>query len=273
MNVSVSLWTYVTLINNKEMSVSEVIRHMHKNGIQYVEVLDCFLPTDEAKQEALKTIKELKMKVSSYSIGNNFVCGEETRLAQVEKVKNACKYAKMFETNTIRVFCGDVREGYDFEKAFDLIVKSFKECVKVAEKEDIYYCLENHGQLAGKSKQVEAVIKAVGSKHLKATTDTGNFMLVGENSLDAVKYLKDYIGLVHFKDFHLVSKEEAQYIGNNNTIFAKGAIIGEGDTPMQAIVDFLDSIHYPGCISIEYEGEIRLDYIEQSIKNTLGFLR
>ena len=198
MNVSVSLWSYVSLIN-KEMSVSEVIRHMHKHGIQYVELLDTFLKTDEDRLEAKKTIVELGMKVASYSIGNNFVCPENIRLSQVEMVKQACQYAKMFNTKVIRVFCGDVCEGYDFEKAFDLIVKSFKECVKVAEKEDIYFCLENHGQLAGKSKQIEAVIKAVGSKHLKATTDTGNFMLVGEDPLEAVRYLKDYVGLVHFK--------------------------------------------------------------------------
>ena len=226
MNVSVSLWSYVSLIN-KEMSVCEVIQHMHQHGIKYVELLDTFLKTDEDRLKAKKMIDQLGMQVASYSISNNFVCDENTRKAQVEMVKQACQYAKMFNTKTIRVFCGDVCEGYDFDKAFDLIVKSFKECVKVAEKEDIYYCLENHGQLAGKSKQIEAVIKAVGSKHLKATTDTGNFMLVGENPLEAVRYLKDYVGLVHFKDFALVRKEEAQYIGNQGTIFAKGTIIGD----------------------------------------------
>ena len=163
-------------------------------------------------------------------------------------------------------------EGYDFEKAFDLIVKSFKECVKVAQEVDVYYCLENHGQLAGKSKQIEAVINAVGSKHLKSTTDTGNFLLVGENPLHAVQYLKDYIGLVHFKDFKKVEKENAQYHGLNG-IFTKGVVLGEGDVPLQEIVDFLDKQNYTGCISIEYEGPITLANIEQSIKNTLSFLK
>lgn len=270
MNVSISLWSYVKLIRNG-MPVPEVIRHMYKHGIRYVEVLDCFLHNDEERQAAKDVIDELGMKVASYSIGNNFVCDEETRRSQVEMVKEACKYAKFFNTNVIRVFSGDLCEGYDFDKAFNLIVDSFKECVKVAEAEGIYYCLENHGRLAGKSYQIKQIIDAVGSKHLKATTDTGNFLLCAENPSDAVRNLKDYVGLVHFKDFKLVDREHAQYHGDDG-IYARGVVLGEGDVDMQGIVDFLKSVNYEGCISIEYEGEIVLELIEQSIANTLGFV-
>lgn len=271
MNISVSLWSYVHFIENEHMPVKEVIKHMHKQGVRYVELLDAFIHTEEERKEIKELLKELGMKVASYSISNNFVKTEEERLKQVEMVKNACQIAKFFDTNTIRVFCGDVCEGYDFDTAFDLIVKSFKECVKVAKKENIYYCLENHGKLAGKSQQVKAILDAVNSENLKATTDTGNFLLIGEKPLECVKELKDKIGLVHFKDFSFATKEDFHYIGLNN-IYVKGSILGEGDVPLQEIVDFLKGQKYQGCISIETEGMKSLQAIEKCIANTFGFL-
>lgn len=272
MEVSVSLWSYVELINSGKYTVEDVIKHIHSCNVKYVEVLDYFLPTDEKKAAAKKLIEDLGMKVSSYSIGNNFVCDEKTRLEQVEMVKKACEYAKYFNTNTIRVFCGDVGNGYDFETAFDLIVKSFKECVKVAEKENVYYCLENHGMLAGKSHQVLKVLDTVNSPNLKATTDTGNFLLVGEDSKEAVKVLKGRVGLVHFKDFKKVSKEEAKYVGLNG-IATVGTVIGEGDVGMQEVVNNLKDGGFDGCLSIEYEGENSLEAVEKSIKNAFSYLK
>lgn len=106
MNVSVSLWSYVELIRNG-MSVVDVIEHMHKNGVQYVELLDVFVKPEE--RESIKNvIEKLNMKVASYSISNNFVCDDSTRLQQVKMVQDACYVAQFFNTKTIRVFCGDV---------------------------------------------------------------------------------------------------------------------------------------------------------------------
>ena len=45
------------------------------------------------------------------------------------------------------------------------------------------------------------IIETIGSHALKANTDTGNFLLVGEKPFDAVKNLVNNIGFVHFKDF------------------------------------------------------------------------
>ncbi len=93
MEISVSLWSYVHLIESGQYSVEDIIRHIHSCGVKYVEVLDFFLPTEEKRVAAKKVIDELGMKVSSYSISNNFVCDEKTRLEEVEKVKEACQYA------------------------------------------------------------------------------------------------------------------------------------------------------------------------------------
>ena len=49
MKLSVALWTYVSLIE-KGMSVPDILRHMHKIGVKYVELLDLFLNTDEEKK-------------------------------------------------------------------------------------------------------------------------------------------------------------------------------------------------------------------------------
>lgn len=272
MEISVSLWSYVGLIESGKCSVCDAIRHMHSCNVKYVEVLDFFLPTDEKKKEVKELIDSLGMKVSSYSVSNDFVCDEQTRQNQVAMLKEACKYAHYFQTNTIRVFAGNVKDGYDFDKAFELIVASFKECVLEAEKENVYYCLENHGLLAGKSKQVLSIIDAVNNPHLKATTDTGNFMLVGENSCASVHNLKGKIGLVHFKDFKKVEKDVAKYKGLAD-IYVDGVVIGEGDVHIAEVVKQLKEDGYNGCLSIEYEGTNSFATVEKSIQNALAFIK
>lgn len=271
MEISVSLWSYVELINANKITVEGAIRHMHQHGVKYVELLDYFLPTRESKEQAKQLVKELGMKVASYSISNNFVCDEETRKKQIEVVKEACDFANYFDTKTIRVFCGDCSETYTFDTAFDLIVKSFKECCIVAEQKNVYFCLENHGLLAGKASQIKRILETVNSDHLLTTIDTGNYLLVNEDAVMAAKTLKGKVGLVHFKDFKKVEKEHAKYHGIG--VYVVGKVVAEGDVKMQEVVNTLAHNGYDGCLSIEYEGESSLEAVEKCIVNAFNLLK
>lgn len=252
MKLSVSAWCLQEKLFNKEITLLDFINYCHVNGVKYVELLDCFLVVDHDLEEINKLIKKLDMEVSAYSIGNDFVhADKEKRKEQVDYMKESIDTALKLGTGLLRVFSGDQKEGMSFENAEAWIVECFREVAPVAEEKGITMVLENHGLLAGKSSQVKGIIDRVGSKALKSNADVGNFILVNEDSLDAVRNLKDKIGFIHLKDFKKVN--ENGYAALDGSIY-QGIVLGKGDVPIAAIINFLKENGYQGYLSIEYEG-------------------
>ncbi|MEG6613375.1 sugar phosphate isomerase/epimerase family protein [Pseudoclostridium thermosuccinogenes] len=254
MKLSVSAWCLEKLLFGNKMDIPDFIRLCNQNGVEYVELLDCFLKKDEDIQKAKELLGELGMKVSAYSIGNDFVQpDEEARRKEIEAVKKGVDVACSLNTKLLRVFSGSPKEGIAFEDASGWIIDSLKECARYAEEKGITMVLENHGLFAGKGSQVKEIIVKVGSENLKANTDLGNFLLVNEDPFMAVRELKDYVGFVHFKDFKEVGENEPGYKGIDGRKY-QGTIIGQGQVPMKEVVDFLHENGYDGFLSIEYEG-------------------
>ena len=255
MNLSVSLYSMHPLITSGAMSVGAVIEFFRENGVEYVELLDIYMPTDADKAAALDAVTRCGMKVSSYSVTNEFVLGTDAdRKQQVQYLIDSCNTAKYFGTSVMRVFAGNMPpdNSMTFEACEDLIVGCFKQCVTHAEQCGITFCLENHGMLAGKAVQIKRIIDAVASPALKITADTGNFMLVGDDSRNAVKMLLGDIGFVHFKD--IAHTENGVWAGLDGNSYS-GTILGNGDVDLPGIATLLNTHGYSGCVSIEYEAQ------------------
>ena len=162
--------------------------------------------------------------------------------------------AKYFGTKVVRVFAGDLAEGIEFNDGRCWIVEGLQAAAAYAEKHGITLALENHGLLAGKGAQVQGIIEDVNSPALKATIDTGNFLLVDEAPTDAVKVLAPLAGHVHFKDFRLAKEGESpSYPALSGKRFA-GTIIGEGQVGTKEVLSILKAAGYDGWLSVEFEG-------------------
>ncbi|HWT75864.1 MAG TPA: sugar phosphate isomerase/epimerase family protein [Mobilitalea sp.] len=253
MKLSVSAWCLQEKLFKNEITLLDFINYCHENGVRYVELLDCFLDGDRDIDKINKLLDKLDMEVSAYSIGNDFVLTDrDERKEQVDYMKESMDTALKLGTRLLRVFSGNQKEGISFEEAENLIVECFQEVAPVAEEKGITMVLENHGLLAGKSSQVKGIIDRVGSKALKSNADVGNFILVNENSLEAVKKLKDKIGFIHLKDFKKLDVEEG-YVALDGS-FYQGIVLGKGDVPIAEIIKYLKEYGYQGYLSIEYEG-------------------
>lgn len=268
MKLSVSAWSVHPDLFSNKMTLKEFIEFCYTNKVDAVELLDCFWQDEDQPKEIKAYLDEIKMPVAAYSIANDFVTEEEREL-EIEKVKKGVDMALFLDTNLLRVFSGDVKEGISYDQGREWIIESFKKCAEYAEAKGVTMVLENHGRFAGRSSQVMDIISSVGSSALKANTDTGNFLLVGENPLDAVVNLKDQIGFVHFKDFKK-SEDEVGYMANDGSWF-EGTAIGDGEVPLGDIVSFLKSVNYKGYLSIEFEGSG--DPIEGTLKSIMFCLR
>ena len=140
-----------------------------------------------------------------------------------------------------------------------------------AEENGVTYALENHGMFAGKASQVKNILDSVGSPALKSTADTGNFLLVCNDPVEAVSLLIDDIAHVHFKDFKKV--ESGGYEAQDGTHYI-GTAIGDGQVDLKKIVALLREKGYDGFLSIEYEGSDadNLEAITHSIEFTNSIL-
>lgn len=253
MKASVSAWCVQSKLFSKEISIYDFIDLCCEREIKYIELLDLFFESDSEVEKVRDYIRKYGMGISAYSVVNDFVQPEESaRKEQIDSVKCGIDRACTLGTGIVRIFSGNFREGIGFEMERKWIVDGFIEVSKYAEENGIIVVLENHGLFAGKSSQIKSLIDEVASPNFKANTDTGNFILVNENPLEAIRALKDVIGFVHFKDF----KEDTSN-GVYDSLDGRrynGVALGEGEVTLDAIVGFLHDNGYNGYLSIEYEG-------------------
>lgn len=252
------MYSLNSTIQKEGWGIKEFLDFAKESNVDGVELLDIYWDNeDEEIDWAYDYVKKQNLVVSAYDITNDFVKdSERERQQEVQKVIDSVFTAKKLGTNVVRVFCGDLKEGYTYEDGKDWIIDGLKEAAKVAEKEQVYLAIENHGLLAGRSEQVQEIIKSVDSHYVRSTFDTGNFLLVHESPTEAFKRLKQDIVHVHFKDFRTKAEgEDIKGFKSLEGVELIGVVPGDGQVDLDEIVSGLKENQYDGWLSIEYEGK------------------
>lgn len=252
------MWSVHKLWFNNEWDTVDFIEFASQTPAEGVELLSCFWKNKEEEipriQEALS---RANLPVACFCACNNFgTINSQDWETALKDVKDSIDMAVLFGAKVVRVFSGDQAKDTTFEQAKEQIIKGLKASSQYAEERGIILCLENHGLFAGKSDQVLEVIEKVGSSSLRSTFDTGNFLLVNEDPVDAISKLKGQVSHVHFKDFLKVdpSYEGETYKALNGDKF-KGTIVGDGQVDLTFILSTLKQLDYQGWLTVEFEGE------------------
>ena len=129
----------------------------------------------------------------------------------------------------------------------EISVDSVKECIAkilpIAEEKSVTLLVETTGFFADTSKLRDLLIYFA-SDNIAALWDLHHpYVECKEQPEDTIKNLGAYIRHVHIKD-SVVSGGSVQY-----------ALIGEGELPINEMMDALSSINYDGFISLEWEPE------------------
>ncbi len=260
MKLSISMWSVVSAVRQGRMDLPgfiEFAAQQQQNGAQGVELLDYFWRDRDAEiPKVMRQIGDAGLELAVYSIGNDFFQPERGAWEkQLADVRTGVEVADRLGVRTLRVFSGNAKPGYAFEDGLAWIVEGLAASAEHAQRYHVTLALENHGLMAGRSDQVQQVIAAVGSPALRANIDTGNFLLVGQNPTDAAQELAPLAALVHLKDFRRARPDETEHIYKalDGTPFT-GAVVGQGQVDLPAIVKLLDAAGYGGWLSLEYEG-------------------
>ena len=90
---------------------------------------------------------------------------------------------------------------------------------------------------------------------LKMVYDVGNFVMAGEDPVQALDKVFPYMIHVHLKDWVTFDQERPResWLGHGDKWY-QGCRFGEGVVPLRAAVDRLKQLGYDGLVSPEYEG-------------------
>ncbi len=249
--LAVSMWSVHREYYHHGWDVFDFLDFADEAGIRSVELLNNFWRNEE--EELPKLEEELlrrRMAVAAWAVSNDFARAEYD--AQIDEILHGIKLAQRLKTRTVRVFAAHPRPGIDLDHVLPTVVRGLKAVAPQAQSAGVTLAIENHGLLAGKSAQILALIREVDSPFVRANTDIGNFLLVDEDPLQAVRELMPYIAHVHVKDMVPVSEGGFASLAGKHY---RGGAVGEGVVPAGEIMAALDQAGYRGYLSLEFEGE------------------
>ena len=264
------MWCYVRAVKAGTMDLLSFVSEAKRIGADGVELLDFFYKDADTERPAVKArLDELGLPCPIFSVANNFAKLEKSdREAQVDRIKFGVDEAVFYGAKVVRVFAGDVAEGLTYDQVRMWIVEGLTDAANYAHDRGVRLALENHGKLAGRGDQVRALIQDVrsncGHDAMGANPDTGNFVLVDEDSVRAVTEIGDMAYMVHFKDFVPGKGVFSSFSGKT----FRGSVIGEGCVDLAGCVKALKACGFDSWLSLEYEGEgDPVSEVERSLVN------
>lgn len=226
--------------------IEDFLRWCNENNVEYVELQrrDVW---DEKFRDVSKLLEKYNIKISQISCGNDFVQKTKEEFEnQIKIVETCCKIIKNLGYNQLRIDGGWPKEGVEESKYKEMILEGIKRAVDIAEKENVYLALDNHGQITNDYKFQLEIFEKVKSKYLGANLDTMNYRWYGypvEELIEIYKSIAPYALHTHLKDG---TGSRENYIGK---------VFGEGEIPLKEAIKILKDNNYKGVWCVEYEGK------------------
>ena len=284
LKVGLSSYSLSRAISNGEMDIFGAIKFTAERGGKHIEIVpgNSYVVTgnDQLAADIVKAVKAAGMEISSYTIGANFMLptAEEIK-KEIARVKKEVDTAAKLGVTRMRHDAGwrPVPETTceQFEKDLVIAVDACGEIADYAKQYGITTSVENHGFHFQGSERIQRLVLGVNRDNFRTTMDVGNFLCVDEDPEVAAMNNIRFASMVHFKDFHIRRTPPCKdgYIPTAHGRFIRGAITGDGDVNLAAIVKIIKNADYDGFLSIEYEGwEECKSACDRAMKNVLALV-
>lgn len=254
------------------------------SGVQIYATTGAFSPsTLSEKQKDLykKLLQENGLVVSALcgDMGGHGFEIEQDNVERIEKTKEIIDLALEFDCKVVTTHIGVIPSD-DSTKQFKIMLDALTVCGEYAKSKGVTLAIETGPEPA--KVLLNFVSRTNGG--VGVNLDPANFVMVtGQDPVEAVYLLKDYIVHTHLKDGKMLKKTDPRIIYNH---FAEGGIealnvadffietpVGEGDVDFERYVQALKDIGFDGFLTIEREtginpsGDIILakEFIEEII--------
>ncbi|WP_088547680.1 sugar phosphate isomerase/epimerase family protein [Paenibacillus aquistagni] len=265
MKLGISTYCLYGAMANGKMDVLQAMDWIKEQGADHVEIVPIgydLIETPALVGSIVDKAKALNLEISNYCIGANFAGLDDEAFEQ--EIKRVQAHVDVANQLGVKLMRHDVASrphaetgtAY-FEKDLPKLVEACQRIADYALPHGITTSVENHGFYLQNSERVRRLVLQVDRPNFKTTLDVGNFICVDEPSLYAVQQNLPLASIVHLKDFYIRPADSNMGEGWFQTLhgqYVRGAIVGHGDLPLQAIVKHLKQSGYDGYISIEFEG-------------------
>ena len=246
-----------------DVAISE-IGALKFDGVQIYATTGTFSPdalTEEAKQNFKKLLSDNGLVVSALcgDVGGHGFEIEEDNAKKIETSKKIVDLAVEFGAKAVTTHIGVIPSDVNSKK-FSVMLKALTELGLYAKEKGVSFDIETGPEDA--QTLLNFVSKTQGG--VGVNLDPANFVMVtGQDPVEAVYMLNDYIVHTHLKDGKMHIKTDPKIIYD---YFAEGGIealnvadffietpVGEGDVDFVKYVKALKDIGYNGFLTIERE--------------------
>jgi len=249
-------------------SLGKLTDYVASLGVGGIDFHTRLIPSGTTGAELRRTVADAGLVLTGVSLSNNFNApdaGERQR--QVAQVQTWIRLAADAGAPVSRIFGGHLADRSDAaarSEGMRFILDALAAVTRTAEEHGVVLALENHGGLPCTAAEQTRVIESIGSDHLRATIDVGNYMQCGEEGHEAARAVAPYAAYVHFKDFRKADDGSVPWGWRTEP-----CTVGDGDVDHAACLRALRDAGYDGSVAIEYEGtEDELTGVPRSVEFT-----
>lgn len=267
------------IVDSFKLGIKEGIqkaREVGASGIQVYATSGSMAPENLSLQQR----KEFLDVVTSNGLVISALCGDlgsgfgerESNGWKIEKSKRIMDLAKELNTDIITTHIGVVPEDPKHPR-WRILQEACEELGEYGEQMDAYFAIETGPET---STVLKLFLDGLSSKGVRVNLDPANLaMVTGDDPVQAVLNLKDYIVHTHAKDGIMLRKENPEVIYGmiEEAIQSEAAFrevpLGEGSVDFVEYLKALNSIGYSGFLTIEREVG---DNPEKDIRTAVEFL-
>ncbi|UOQ71600.1 sugar phosphate isomerase/epimerase family protein [Hymenobacter cellulosilyticus] len=159
----------------------------------------------------------------------------------------------------------------DDELAHTLMKYTLTKANFVAQRHQVFICLEPHGTYSCTSAGLLRLVDLVPSPWIRVNWDTGNFYLAGlEDPYQGLERVREHVVHVHAKD---ISQQQSQAERGLVTGTPVGCACGEGEVDWERVIKILDPLDREIFLSVECgqvdEAERSLAYLKKLLGTKL----
>lgn len=233
--------------------------------------------TDAKISELMAVVKGNGLKFSAIcgDLGMGFGFKDKNPML-IEKSKRITELAKKLECDIVTTHIGVVPEDKNHER-YKIMQEACYELSRFADNMEAHFAIETGPE---KSEVLKGFLDSLGSKGVAVNLDPANLVMVaGDDPVNAVHNLKDYIVHTHAKDGVMLKKGNPEYIYAavhpvpqevRGVKYFEEVPLGTGEVDFPAYLKALEGIGYKGYLTIEREVG---DKPEKDINTAVSFLK
>jgi sugar phosphate isomerase/epimerase len=243
----------------------KIASYLGLQGVQIYATTGEFSPktlTEAIKTEYKTLLKENNLVISALcgDMGGYGFEREEDNAERIQKTKDIVDLAVEFSTNVITTHIGVIPEDKN-EPRYAVMLRALTECGLYAKAKGVTLAIETGPE---KAKTLLAFLEDT-QGGVGVNLDPANFtMVTGQDAVEAVYLLKDYIVHTHAKDGIMLDENQdptavyhAFAVGGVDALNAcegfKEVPLGEGQVDWKNYIKALKEIGYDGFLTIERE--------------------